>query len=100
MFLYKPYVISSEPVFIQKEVKFLEKTLKTLQSPTKTIPFLPLFHYKEIWQNREKDIQYWKEIAVEFIKQKYNSDTSQWRFLIEMFSEELLHKSFFIALTS
>jgi len=48
MFLYKPYVISSEPVFIQKEVKFLEKTLKTLQSPTKTIPFLPLFHYKEI----------------------------------------------------
>ena len=77
MFLYKPYVILSEPVFIQEEIKNLKKALKKLQSLIKTILFFPPFYYKVIWQNRKKDIQYWKEIVVEFIKQKYNSDISQ-----------------------
>ena len=77
MFLYKPYVILSEPVFIQEEIKNLKKVLKKLQSLIKTILFLPPFYYKVIWQNRKKDIQYWKEIVVEFIKQKYNLDISQ-----------------------
>jgi len=62
---------------MQEKINNLEKVLKTLQSLTKTILFLLLSHYKTIQQNEEKDIQYWKEIIAEFIKQKHNSDTSQ-----------------------
>ena len=48
MFLYKPYVILSEPVFIQEEIKNLKKALKKLQSLIKTILFFPPFYYKVI----------------------------------------------------
>jgi len=67
--------------------------------PTKTILFLPLPHYKSLRQNWEWDIQYWKEVAAEFIKQKHNSDMSRWEFPIEMYSGGPPHKYFFIALT-
>jgi len=89
VFLYKPYAISlkpskqktPEPIFIQK-VDNLKKAVRTLQLLTKIIPFLPPPHYKTIWQNKEKNIQYWKEIVVEFIKQKHNS--MLWQLLVKM----------------
>ena len=65
-----------EVVQDKEEIYNLEKVLKTLQSPTKTIPFLSLTHYKMIQQDREKNIEYWKEIVAKFIKQKHNSDIS------------------------
>ena len=83
MFLYKLYAISSEPsrptpepILLKEEVDNLEKALKTLQSSIKTIPFLSPAYYKIIQQDREKNIQYWKEIVAKFIKQKHNLDTS------------------------
>ena len=65
----------------------------------KIILFIPPPHYKIIWWNRERDKQYWKEIAAEFIKQKHNSDTSQQEFPIELYLGKLLYKPFFIVLT-
>ena len=107
IFLDKLYVIwakssklkTPELIFIQEEVHNLEKMLKILQSPVKTIPFLSLSYYKAIWQNGEKDIQYWKEFIAEFIKQKHNSDTSQWEFPIKMYLGRSLYEPFFTTLT-
>ena len=106
MFLSKLYTISSEPsrllipepILLKEEINNLEKIFKILQSPMKTIPFLLSVYYKSIWLDRENNIQYWNEITAEFIKQKHNSNTSHWRFLIKMYSEGLLHEPFFIIL--
>ena len=65
----------------------------------KTTLFSLLSYYKALWQNREQNIQYWKEIVAEFIKQKHNSDISKRGFLIKMYSGRLLYKLFFIVLT-
>ena len=107
MFLYRPYNISSkdsqpkipELIFIQEEVNNLKKALKTFQLLMKMIPFYPLPHYKSLQWNGKQDKQYWKKIAVEFIKQKHNTDISRREFPIEMFTGGLPHESFFIALT-
>jgi len=61
---------------IKEEVNNFKRELKILQSLTKTIPFLPLTHYKFIQSDKKKNIQYQNEIAAEFIKQKYNTNTS------------------------
>ena len=42
---------------------------------------------------------YWKEIVVEFIKQKHNANTSYQEFPIKMFTEGPPYKLFFIVLT-
>ena len=107
MSLYKLYNIisehgwskTSEPIFIQEEVDNLKKALKTLQVPVKTIPFYPLSQYKTLQKHGEQDKQYWKEITIEFIKQKHNANISRQGFLIEMFIEGLSHELFFIILT-
>ena len=107
MFLYRPYNISSkdsqpkipELIFIQEEVNNLKKALKTFQLLMKMIPFYPRPHYKSLQWNGKQDTQYWKKIAVEFIKQKHNTDISRREFPIEMFTGGLPHESFFIALT-
>jgi len=72
--------------------------LKTLQFLVKTIFYLPP-QYKTLQRNSEQNEQYWKEIAIKFIKQKHNADTSRKGFLIKIFIGELPHKPFFIALT-
>ena len=105
VFLYILYAILLElsklttlALILLKEIDNLERVLKTLQSPMKTTLFLSLAYYKTIWQNREKNIQYWKEIIAKFIKQKHNSDTGYWGFPIEMYLGGLPHGLFFIAL--
>ena len=69
-----------------------------MQSPTKTIPFYLPLNYKTLWPNRKWNEQYWKEIAVEFIKQKHNVDTTRQEFLIEIYTGGLPYESYFIAL--
>ena len=73
--------------------------MKILQSPTKTSPFLLPAYYKTIRQDREKNMQYWKEIIAKFIKQKHNLDISYQEFPIKIYTEGLPHKPFFIVLT-
>ena len=65
----------------------------------KTTLFYSPLYYKIIWWNGKMNKKYWKEIATNFIKQKYNSDTSWQGFPIEMYLDGLPHKLFFIALT-
>ena len=85
-----------EPILIKEGINNFKKKLKILQSPTKTIPFLPLTHYKFIQSDEEKNIQYWNEIATEFVKQKYNTNTSYQEFPIKIYTGEPPHELFFI----
>ena len=86
-------------MFIQEKVNNLDKVLKTLQVLTKMIPFYPSPQYKTLQQNGRQNKQYWKEIAVEFIKQKHNANMSRRGFPIKMFTEGPPHELFFIILT-
>ena len=78
--LYKPYKMSMEsssiqPTFIQDKLNNLEKYMKFIHSPTKTKTFSPSPHYKSIWLKGEQDNQFWKELAVTFVEQRWNTET-------------------------
>jgi len=73
--------------------------MKFLQALVKTTPFYPPPHYKSLQSNKEQDKQYWKEVAIKFLKQKHNADTTRQGFSIEMYIGGLLYKLYFIALT-
>ena len=88
-----------EPTFIQDEVDNLNKYMKYMQSPIITTLFYLPPYYKSIWPQREQDKQYWKEIAIEFLKEKHNVDTTRKGFLIEIYMEGSPHKPYFIVLT-
>ena len=100
--LYKPYKISTQssltqPTFIQDELNNLEKHMKFFHSLAKTKTFSPPSYYKLIWPKEEQDIQFWKELAVIFMKQRHNTETSWNEFPISMYQGGLSHKSYFIA---
>ena len=59
--------------------------------------YLPL-HYKFLWPQGEQNEQYWNEIAVEFLKNKHNTNTIRREFSIEMYIGRLLYKPYFITL--
>jgi len=78
--LYKPYEILKEsssiwPTFIQDKLDNLEKYMKFIHSPAKTKTFTLLFYYKSIWPKREQDNQFWKELVITFMEQRYNTET-------------------------
>jgi len=80
--LYKLYNLSSkssspknsEPTFVQDKVNNLEKYMKFLQALVKTTIFYQLPYYKSLQLNEEKNEQYWKEVAIKFLKQKHNTN--------------------------
>ena len=72
--------------------------MKLLQALVRTTPFYPPPHYKSLQPNRKQDEQYWKKVAVKFLKQKYNTDITRHRFSIEIYIEGLLYELYFIAL--
>jgi len=76
-----------ESTFVQDKVNHLEKYIIFLQAPVKTTLFYLLPHYKYLQPNKEQDKQYWKEVTVKFLKQKYNTDIIQCGFLIEIYIE-------------
>ena len=76
----------------------MEKFTKLLQAPVKTTPFYLPPYYKSLQPNREKDKQYWKEIAIEFLKQKHNADITKCEFPIKMYMKGLLYELYFITI--
>ena len=73
--------------------------MKYMQSWVKIILFYPLPYYKSLCPQGEQDKQYWNEIAIEFLKKKYNTDTTRKRFPIEMYIRGLPYEPYFIVLT-
>ena len=70
-----------------------------MQLSVKTMPFYPPPYYKSIWPQGEQDEQYWNEIAVKFLKQKHNANTTRKGLPIKIYSGGLSHKPYFITLT-
>jgi len=70
-----------------------------MQALIQTTLFYPPLYYKSLWPQGEQDKQYWKEIAVMFLKKKHNADTTRKGFPIKMYMKGSPHELYFITLT-
>ena len=72
--------------------------MKFVQSPMRTRIFSLLFHYKSIQAKGKQDSQFWQEVAVIFVDNKHNMETSYNGYPISMYQGRPLHKLYFIAI--
>ena len=63
------------------------------------MPFYPPSYYKSLRPQGEQDEQYWNEITIEFLKKKYNMDTTRKEIPIKIYLGGPPHKPYFITLT-
>jgi len=71
--------------------------MKFIHSPTQTKLFKLLSYYQSLHFREEQDPEFWREIAVAFVKEKHNTETSQNGFPIFMYQGGLLHEPYLIA---
>ena len=103
--LIKPYKVSDSSSiksssFIDKELDNLIKHMKFIKSPTQTRIFWLPPHYQSLWSRGEQDPDFWKELAIALVNNKYNSETSRNRYLIRIFQGGPLYEPFFIAINN
>ena len=101
--LVKPYEVStttssSSTSFITDEVENLFKHMKFIRTLSQTRLFKPPPHYQSLKSRGEQDPTFWKEVAMAFLKKKYNTDTARNGYQIHMFQGGPLHKPYFIAI--
>ena len=73
--------------------------MKFIQTLIQTTPFYLPPHYKSLQLQGEQDKQYWKEIAIAFLKKKHNADITRKDFPIEIYMGGLPYEPYFITLT-
>ena len=89
--LFKPYKESitmsktKESSFIYEEIKNLEWYMKFIQSLAQTRLFKLSSYYQALQSRGEQDPEFWKEIAVAFMNDKYNIETLQNEYSISMY---------------
>ena len=105
--LIKPYKVDSSissstqsSGFINEEIDNLLKYIKFIKSPIQTRIFRLLPHYQLLWSKGEQDSNFWKEVAMAFVENKYNIETSRNRYFINMFQGGPPHKPYFIAINN
>jgi len=69
--------------------------MKFIQALIQTTPFYLSPHYKSLRLQGEQDKQYWKEIAIAFLKKKHNADITRKSFPIEMYMGGLSYEPYF-----
>ena len=84
--------------FIKDEVDNLMKYMKFIQSPTQIRLFKLQPHYQALLSRRERDPDFWKEVATALVEEKHNTKTSRNKYPIIIFQGGLLYKPFFIAI--
>ena len=84
--------------FIHEEIKNLEQYMKFVQFPTQTRLFKPPPYYQSLCSKEEQDTEFWKELAVAFINDKHNTETSRNRYPISMYQRRPSHEPYFIAI--
>jgi len=84
--------------FINEEIDNLLKYMKFVKSPTQTRIFRPPPHYQLLQSRGEQDPDFWKEVAMAFVENKYSIKTSRNRYPINMFQEGPPHEPYFIAI--
>ena len=103
--LIKPYKVSGSTSsstrsssFINEEIDNLLKYMKFIKSTTQIRIFWPPPYYQSFQLRGEQDPDFWKEVAIALVDNKYNMKTSRNKYLINIFQEELPHKPYFIAI--
>ena len=74
--------------------------MKFIHSLTQTRLFKPPPYYQLLCSREEQDPEFWREIAVAFVKEKHNIETSQNRFPISIYQEGPPYKPYFIAVNN
>ena len=74
--------------------------MKFVKFLTQTQIFRPPPYYQSLQSRGEQDPDFWKEIAMVLVNNKYNTETLRNRYLIKIFQGGLLHKLFFIAINN
>ena len=81
--LVKLYKVSSMTLslsrtsFIMDEVENLLKYMKFVQTPLQMQIFRPLPYYQALKSRGEQDLIFWKKVAMAFLDQKHNMETSR-----------------------
>ena len=104
--LIKPYKISkstfssSQASFITDEVKNLLKYMKFVRVSTQTRILQLSPYYQSLKSRGEQDSEFWKEVAIAFVDQKYNTETARNNYPIIMFQGGLPYKPYFIVINN
>jgi len=90
--LIKPYEVDSSTSsstqsssFVNEKIDNLLKYMKFVKSPIQTRIFRPSPHYQSLQSREEQDLNLWKDIAISFVENKYNTKTSRNEYPINMF---------------
>jgi len=59
---------TTELSFIHDKIKNLEQYMKFVHSPTQTRLFKLPLHYQSLWSRGEQNPEFWKEVAMAFMK--------------------------------
>jgi len=59
---------TTELSFIHDKIKNLEQYMKFVHSPTQTRLFKLPLHYQSLWSRGEQNLEFWKEVAMAFMK--------------------------------
>ena len=86
--------------FIDEEVDNLIKYMKFVKSPMQIRIFQLPLHYQSLQSRSEQDPDFWKEVVMALVDNKYNSETSRNVYLIKMFQEKLPHEPLFITINN
>jgi len=72
--------------------------MKFMKTLSQTRIFRPPLYHQALKSRGEQDPIFWKEVAMTFLDQKHNMETSRNRYQIPMFQEGPPHKPYFIAI--
>jgi len=72
--------------------------MKFMKTPSQTRIFRPLPYYQSLKFRGKQDPIFWKEVAIAFLDQKHNTETSRNRYQIPMFQGGPPHEPYFIAI--
>jgi len=74
--------------------------MKFVQTPTQTRIFRPLPHYQSLKSRGEQDSEFWKEVAIAFMDQEHNTETSRNGYPIVMFQGGPPYEPYFIVINN
>jgi len=84
--------------FMDKEIENLIKYIKFIKAPTQTRLSCPPTHYQFLKSRGEQDPEFWKEVAMVLVDNRYNTETTRNGYPIKMYQGGPLHEPFFIAI--
>jgi len=86
--------------FINEKINNLLKYIKFMKFSTQTRIFRPPPYYQSLQSREEQDPDFWKEVVIAFVNNKYNIETSRNGYLINIFQGKPLQKSYFIVINN